>query len=166
MGGLCREGHDFLRLCKKRNKYATLRLLDVLATQHAKWTARRIRRALFGQSLVDFSGPQWSSVKIHKSDKESESISEPHIVNRRRSKVIRIEREFSQAAVEKDKHVPKSTLGHLVPGMSQYEDIGTVDEQHGSTSFSPNTTNSNELPQFSDGFKESTKHIFSSPAER
>ena len=54
MGGLCQEGHDFLRLCKKRNKGATLRLLDVLVTQHAKWTARRIRRALFGQSLVDF----------------------------------------------------------------------------------------------------------------
>jgi hypothetical protein len=54
MGGLCREGHDLLRLYKKRNKSATLRLLDVLIAQHAKWTARRIRRALFGQSLVNF----------------------------------------------------------------------------------------------------------------
>ena len=43
MGGLCEEGHDFLRLCKKRNKGATLHLLDVLVTQHAKWTAKRIR---------------------------------------------------------------------------------------------------------------------------
>jgi hypothetical protein len=35
MGGLCQEGHDFLRLFKNRNKNATLRLLDVLVTQHA-----------------------------------------------------------------------------------------------------------------------------------
>ena len=36
MGGLCQEGHDFLRICKKRKKGATLRLLDVLVAQHAK----------------------------------------------------------------------------------------------------------------------------------
>ena len=30
MGGLCEEGHEFIRLCKKRNKGATLHLLDVL----------------------------------------------------------------------------------------------------------------------------------------
>ena len=62
MGGLCEEGHDFLRLCKKRNKGATLHLLDVLVTQHAKWTAKRIRRGLFGQALVDFSTESWSSI--------------------------------------------------------------------------------------------------------
>ena len=33
MVGLCEEGHDFLCLCKKRNKGATLHLLDVLVTQ-------------------------------------------------------------------------------------------------------------------------------------
>ena len=36
MGGLCDEGHDFLRLCKKRNRGATMHLLDVLVTQHAR----------------------------------------------------------------------------------------------------------------------------------
>ena len=64
MGGLCEEGHEFLRLCKKRNKGATLHLLDVLATQHAMWTAKRIRRCLFGQSLVDFSTRSWSSIQL------------------------------------------------------------------------------------------------------
>jgi hypothetical protein len=108
MGGLCQEGHDFLRLCKKRNKGATLRLLDVLVTQHARWTARRIRRALFGQSLIDFAGSSWSSIKIHK------STSEPTMENRRKAEVSRLTREFSQAAAVND------AQQCLVPGMSQY----------------------------------------------
>ena len=110
MGGLCKEGHDFLRLCKKRNKGATLRLLDVLVTQHARWTARRIRRALFGQSLVDFASSSWSSVKIHK------SASEPTMENRRKAQVSRLTQEFSQAAAVID------AQPCLVPGMSQYSE--------------------------------------------
>ena len=51
MGGLCDEGVEFLRLCNKRNPEKAQHLQDVLVTQHARWTARRIRRALFGQSL-------------------------------------------------------------------------------------------------------------------
>jgi hypothetical protein len=62
MGGLCEEGHEFLRLCKERNKGATAHLLDVLFTQHAEWTAKRIRRGLFGQYLVDFSTASWFSI--------------------------------------------------------------------------------------------------------
>merc|ERR1712139_304295 len=95
MGGLCKEGHDFLRLCKKRNRTATLRLLDVLATQPAKWTARRIRRALFGQSLVDFSGSTWSCIKIRGSELE------PKPVNRRKQQTSRMSQEFSQVGVLK-----------------------------------------------------------------
>ena len=34
--GLCDEGNDFLRLCKKRNKCTTLHPLDFLVTQYAK----------------------------------------------------------------------------------------------------------------------------------
>ena len=52
MGGLCKEGHEFLKICKKKDPFATLRMIDVLVTQHSKWTARKIRRALFGHSLV------------------------------------------------------------------------------------------------------------------
>ena len=115
MGGLCREGHDFLRLCKKRNKCATLHLLDVLVTQHAKWTARRIRRALFGQSLVDFSGSSWSAIKIHK------SAPDPTMENRRKAKVSRLSQEFSQT-VDKDAQpcLHAKNCHSLVPGMSQY----------------------------------------------
>ena len=115
--------HDFLRLRQKRNKSATLRLLDVLVTQHAKWTARRIRRALFGQSLLDFSGSSWSCVKIHK------SAPEPTQVNRRKAKVSRIMREFSevtqessQSVVETDKKATTSSSKRRVPGMSQYDE--------------------------------------------
>ena len=92
MGGLCKEGHDFILLCRKRNKSGTARLLDILVTQHAKWTARRIRRALFGQSLVDFSGSSWSCVKIRESPKE------PPIMNRRKKQTSRLMAEFSQHA--------------------------------------------------------------------
>ena len=61
MGGLCSEGHEFLRICKKRDPVKAAHLVDVLVTQHARWTARKLRRALFGQSLVDFSGEAWTS---------------------------------------------------------------------------------------------------------
>ena len=80
--------------------------------QHAKWTARRIRRALFGQSLVDFSGSSWTCVKIHKS-----SAPEPACVNRRKATVSRMTQEFSQAARQ-----PAENCHSLVPGMSQYGD--------------------------------------------
>ena len=39
-------------------------MMDVLITQHAKWTTRRIKRSLFGQTLIDFSKDSWSSVLI------------------------------------------------------------------------------------------------------
>jgi len=124
MGGLCQEGHEFLRLCKKRNKGATLRLLDVLVTQHAKWTARRIRRALFGQSLVDFSGSSWTCVKIHKS-----SAAEPTQVNRRKTQVSRITQAFSQAVeVDAQPRQHPTNCQRLVPGMSQYGDSQIVYE--------------------------------------
>ena len=114
-----------MRLCKKRNKSATLRLLDVLATQHAKWTARRIRRALFGQSLVDFSGSTWSCIKIRGSELE------PKPVNRRKQQTSRMMREFSQTE-EKDS---------LVPGMAMYssqnEDVD-MNSDAGTANFSTN----------------------------
>ena len=60
MGGLCAEGHEFLRICNKRNPLAAQHLVDVLVTQHSRWSARRIHRALFGQSLINFSGTEWT----------------------------------------------------------------------------------------------------------
>ena len=46
MGGLCSEGHAFLKICRQRNPDRADLLLDVLVTQHSRWTARRIHRAL------------------------------------------------------------------------------------------------------------------------
>ena len=37
MGGLCDEGHEFLRLCPKRNPDKTKHLIDVLVTQLADY---------------------------------------------------------------------------------------------------------------------------------
>merc|ERR1711970_1112562 len=68
--------------------------MDVLVTQHSKWTAKRVRRALFGQSLVDFSNDPWESVK---SQKES---TQPEIQQKPTKKPSRIERAFSQTQSE------------------------------------------------------------------
>ena len=62
MGGLCSEGHEFIRLCRSREQAAADHMIDVLVTQHSRWTARRIHRALFGQSLIDFGGDSWTCV--------------------------------------------------------------------------------------------------------
>ena len=51
MGGLNKEGHELLRLFRKKNLTKTQHLIDVLSTQHARWVAKRIRRALFGQTV-------------------------------------------------------------------------------------------------------------------
>lgn len=125
-GGLCQEGHDFLRLCKKRNKSATLRLLDVLATQHAKWTARRIRRALFGQSMDDFSGSTWSYIKIRGLEPEGKTV------NRRKKQTSRIEQEFSQVVSQVSSEECTSCIDEgdsLIPGMASYhsQSVGHVD---------------------------------------
>ena len=115
MGGLCEEGHEFIRLCKKRNKGATLHLLDVLATQHAKWTAKRIRRGLFGQSLVDFSTASWSSIQL----KDSSFCPASQQKRVQPKKTPRLLRSFAQSRVVDQKN---SKSQHLVPGMSQYRD--------------------------------------------
>ena len=60
MGGLCKEGHEFLRICRKRNPVAASHMIDVLISQHSRWSARRLHRALFGQSLINFSGTDWA----------------------------------------------------------------------------------------------------------
>ena len=94
--------------------------------QIAKWTARRIRRALFGQSLVDSSGSSWASIKIHKSRTE-----EPTQLNRRKAQVSRMTRAFSETAAEVDAqlHLPTTNCQSVVPGMSQYGDPQDIFEE-------------------------------------
>ena len=95
-GGVYDEGHGFLRLCRKRNKGATLHHLDVLVTQHAKRTAKRVRRGLFGQSIVDFSTDSWSSIQLQESAKSNPSQSATKQVK----KTPRVLRNFAQARIQ------------------------------------------------------------------
>ena len=92
MGGLCKEGHEFLKICKKKDPFATLRMVDVLVTQHSKWTAKRVRRALFGQSLVDFNADPWVGVD----SQEKSSCNKKAVKKRSQNKQSRLERSFSQ----------------------------------------------------------------------
>ena len=107
MGGLCEEGHDFLRLCRKRNKGATAHLLDVLVTQHAKWTAKRVRRGLFGQSIVDFTTASWSSIQLKESS--IKTASQEHEVQPKKAPWLL--RSFAKARILTDGN------GSPVPGM-------------------------------------------------
>ena len=65
-------------------------MIDVLVTQHSKWTARRVRRALFGQSIVDFKADPWAGVHSKRDSKAAEAQ------KRTKKKQSRLEREFSQ----------------------------------------------------------------------
>ena len=108
-----------------RNKGGTLHRLDVLVTQHAKWTAKRVRRGLFGQSIVDFSTDSWSSIQLQESAKSNSSQS----VTKQAKKTPRVLRSFAQARIQ-DKYqrqeVGCTEVGDndifagqaLVPGMS------------------------------------------------
>ena len=155
MGGLCEEGHEFLRLCKKRNKGATLHLLDVLVTQHAKWTAKRIRRGLFGQSLVDFSTESWSSIQLQESAKGDASEQKRTLPK----KAPRILRSFASSRVVGGK---KRISQSFVPGMSQYSDDLDVVQDAGtakhtsSLSFSTSAANQMKVPQEFDIFSEAS----------
>ena len=144
MGGFCAEGHDFLRLCKKRNKGATLHLLDVLVTQHAKWTARRIRRGLFGQALVDFSAETWSSIQLQDSAKQKTSLQE----KKQPKKTPRLLRSFAQ------KRIVTEDTHSLVPGMSLYDDfdmdVGTASAETRSVSFSTTAAANQKVSRESD----------------
>ena len=75
MGGLCDEGHEFLRLCRKRSPDKTKHLIDVLVTQHAKWIASRLRRALFGQSTSSAVASQQSAQLTKPAWKATSAIS-------------------------------------------------------------------------------------------
>ena len=79
-----------------RNKGATLHLLDVLVTQHAKWTAKRLRRGFFGQSIVDFSTDSWSSIQLQESAKSNPSQS----ATKQAKKTPRVLRSFAQARIQ------------------------------------------------------------------
>merc|ERR1712224_977244 len=121
-GGSARRGMNFFASAKKRNKEATLHLLDVLVTQHAKWTAKRIRRGLFGQFLVDFSSESWSSIQLQ----ESAYVNTSQQTRTQPKKTPRLLRSFAQSRVVSEK---KCKAQPLVPGMSQNSDDVDMDAE-------------------------------------
>ena len=64
-----------LRLCRKRIPDKTKHLIDVLVTQHAKWIASRLRRALFGQSTSSAVASQQSAQLTKPAWKATSAIS-------------------------------------------------------------------------------------------
>ena len=91
-------------------------------------TAKRVRRGLFGQSIVDFSTDSWSSIQLQESAKSNPSQS----ATKQAKKTPRVLRSFAQARIQ-DKYqrqeVSCTKVGDndifagqtLVPGMSLYE---------------------------------------------
>ena len=129
-------------------------MLDVLVTQHAKWTAKRVRRGLFGQALVDFSTESWSSIQLQQSAKSDASEQKRTLPK----KPPRILRSFAPSRVVGGK---KHTSQPLVPGMSQYSDSQDVDmdagnADPGSLSFSTSAANTKRVPQEFDNFSEAS----------
>ena len=102
-------------------------------TQHAKWTAKRVRRGLFGQSLVDFSTSSWSSIQLQKSMSSSES--KP--IEKQVKKTPRILRSFAQARVVEEKETLQGDMKQsFVPGMAMYHSQGEDVEMKSDAEFS------------------------------
>ena len=124
-----------------------------------------IRRALFGQSLVDFSGSNWSSIELHK------SVSECQPICRSKKTVPKMVQEFSQAGLDTAPNLAdKEQFPSLVPGMSSYEsqesqesqdvdmDVGNVP---GSKSLSTTAVHFDIFSQASDVESESEESVHS-----
>ena len=111
MGGLCKEGHEFLRICRKKDVEKTQHMIDVLITQHAKWTARRIKRSLFGQALIDFSKDSWSRVPI---DNDTQRSTQKRGINLQQKCIPRLARQFSSFSVVDDSQGNDSNEGDEV----------------------------------------------------
>ena len=74
-------------------------MMDVLITQHARWTARRIKRALFGQCLIDFSSDSWSRVSL---DNDAQHSKQKRSINLQHERIPRLVRQFSSYSVFDD----------------------------------------------------------------
>ena len=132
-------------------------MLDVLVTQHAKWTANRLRRGLFGQSLVDFSTESWSSIQL-KEAAEGNASEQDRALPKKTPRILRGFAPSRVAGGKKQKSQP------LVPGMSQYSDSQDVDMDAGnadpsSLSFSTNAAWQAKLPNVKGGVR-SAKGVF------
>ena len=149
MGGLCKEGHQFLKICKKKDPVATSRMIDVLVTQHSKWTGRRVRRSLFGQFIVDFTADPWVGLK---------NGSDRKVVNAQKKttkKLSRLEREFSQRNSQPSQ---ATTIVESTP--SDEPNSPSVEEPSGTVYFS---NDSSYFQDFSAFQKQNFPHSFQDP---
>ena len=101
-----------------------MHLIDVLVTQHAKWKAKRIRRGLFGQALVDFSTASWSSIQL----KDCGNCNASQHKRDQPKKTPRILRSFAQSRVVVDEDVDMSagTADVSRKKFSEQSDAGSV----------------------------------------
>jgi hypothetical protein len=102
-----------------------LHLLDVLVTQHAKWTAKRVRRGLFGQSIVDFSTASWSSIQLSESAKTSEQADKtPRLLRSQErqltGKTPRLLRTFADKSAQLTEVPEQAQHQSFIPGISAY----------------------------------------------
>ena len=104
-----------MNVCKKKDPVATLRMVDVLVTQHSKWTARRIRRALFGQSLVDFNADPWKGA----TDQTEAPKKKPH------KKQSRLEKAFSQFESQSSQATEVQSSQEAIPATSLADENAT-----------------------------------------
>ena len=149
MGGLCKEGHQFLKICKKKDPAATLRMIDVLVTQHSKWTGRRVRRSLFGQSLVDFTADPWVGLK-NGGDRKVANAQQ-----KTKKKLSRLEKEFSQ----RDSQFSQATT--IVESTPSTEpNSPSVEKPSGTVYFSED---SSHFQDFSGFQKQTFPHSFQDP---
>ena len=149
MGGLCKEGHEFLKICKKKDPFATLRMVDVLVTQHSKWTARKIRRALFGQSLVDFNADPWNTLGDH--DGTTNNKEPPKM--KPQKKQSRLQKAFSQVESQSSQTTThaSSTPSTVVEVQSSQEGAPEETVPSGTVYFSndPYSQNASYFQEFS-----------------
>ena len=117
--------------------------------QHAKWTAKRIRRGLLGQSLLDFSTASWSSIQL----KDSAFCPTSQEKREQPKKTPRILRSFALSRVVHERI-------HKHVGM----DAGTA-EHTGSLSVSTDVANKKVSLSFSKGAATSEKPSQESDAE-
>ena len=117
-------------------------MIDVLVTQHSKWTVKRIRRSLFGQSNVDFDADPWISV----SSPEEDTCQKKVIKKKKQDKQSRLEKAFSQSQADSSQTVAiADSTPHMVVDSSQT----TVVESRPSQSDDLQVQNTSYLQTFS-----------------
>ena len=133
--------------------------MDVLITQHARWTARRIKRALFGQCLIDFSSDSWSRVSL---DNDAQHPTQKRCNTLQQKCIPRLVRQFSSFSVLEVSPPSQSTAPHKEVVVEVDNDLQSSDQLPSevfqvafedllqTSEHLPATANALETDQFSD----------------